>query len=187
MRRLTFVIGVLLVLSLSAVVGSGANARPARPTDRDQPLRDGCQRSSFANITLVNTPEWVYVNHSTAIRKAQGIVRVSHPTPIDQPGTHDWFDMNANLVADKSSRYLIAGSKSAGTNNYAGGEEGEGEETGRLHYEWEEGSYPKFAWPSDGDRTSIWGSWIWHCGHWTTGNRVTGERSELHPLNASVV
>jgi hypothetical protein len=61
------------------------------------------------------------------------------------------------------------------------------EEFGRLHYEWEEGSLPKFAWPSDGDRTSIWGSWIWDCGHWTEDGQVTGERTEFHPLSAIVV
>src|SRR5205085_641954 len=29
--------------------------------------------------------------------------------------------------------------------------------------------------------------WIWDCGHWTTGNRITGERTEFHPLNGIVV
>jgi hypothetical protein len=192
--RLLLVAAMLVAAAVAALPGA-ATARPARPTDRDQPLRDGCQRPSLANVILVNSPEWVYVNHSTAIRRGSGIVRVAHPTPVDQPGTHDWFDMNANLVPDRSSRYLVAGDRKAGTNNYSGGESGdtgeggesEAEEFARLHYEWEEGSYPKFAWPSDGDRTTVWGSWIWDCGHWTTGAEVTGERSELHPLNASVV
>jgi hypothetical protein len=186
--RLTLV----LLLAVAAAVPAVADAHPAKPTNRDQPLADGCQRPSFANLTLVNSPEWVYVNHSRAVRMARGVVRIPHPTPIDQPGTHDWFDMNANLVPDKSSQWLIAGKRSAGTNNYAHGGTSEGgesesEEFARLHYEWEEGSYPKFAWPSDGDRATVWGSWIWDCGHWTTDDKITGERSEIHPMDATAV
>src|SRR5262249_17134826 len=139
------------------------------------------------DLTLVNSPEWVYVNHDPRVHFARGVSRVVHPTPVDQPGTHDWFDVNANLVPDKPYRYLVAGSPSSGTNNFARGEDGVGEEYGRLHYEWEEGSFPTFAWPSDGDRTSIWGSWIWDCGHWTTGDAVTGEATEFHPLNGIAV
>jgi hypothetical protein len=169
-----------------AVVSSSGAAGGVRPTDRDQALRDGCQRPSFANLTLVNSPEWVYVNRDSSVHFAQGVTRVPHPTPVDQPGTHDWFDFNGNLVPDRRYRYLVAGGATAGTNNFSG--RGSAlEQFGRLHYEWEEGSLPKFAWPSDGDRTSIWGSWIWDCGHWTEGGQVTGERTEFHPLIAIVV
>ena len=177
----------LVVLAAVATVAPASAARHTRPTDRDQPLRDGCQRPSFINLTLVNSPEWVYVDHDPSVHFAAGVTRVPHPTPIDQPGTHDWYDFNGNLVPDKRYRYLVAGSKAAGTNNFARGEEDEGEEYARLHYEWEEGSLPKFAWPSDGDRTALWGSWIWDCGHFETGGSVTGERSEFHPLNAIAV
>jgi hypothetical protein len=158
-------------------------ARNVRPTNRDQALNDGCQRPSDVNLTLVNSPEWVYVNRDPSIHFAQGVTRVPHPSPVDQPGTHGWFDFNGNLVPDGRYRYVIAGNRAPGTNNFAGA----GEEVGRLHYEWEEGSLPNFAWPSDGDRTSIWGSWIWDCGHWTEGGQVTGERTEFHPLSAIVV
>jgi hypothetical protein len=176
------------LLALGAVVAvAPAGAAPRRPTDRDQPLRDGCQRPSFVNLTLVNSPEWVYVNKDPRVRVARGVTRVAHPTSVDQPGTHDWYDFIANLVPDRRYRYVLAGRRSAGTNNFSRGGTDEREEFGRLHYEWEEGSLPKFAWPSDGDRTSIWGSWIWDCGHFTTDDRLTGERSEFHPLNAIVV
>jgi hypothetical protein len=177
----------VVILAAVATVAPASAARHVRPTDRDQPLRDGCQRPSFLNLTLVNSPEWVYVNHDPSVHFARGVTRVPHPTPVDQPGTHDWFDFNGNLVPARAYRYLVAGNKAAGTNNFARGEEDEGEEYARLHYEWEEGSLPKFAWPSDGDRTALWGSWIWDCGHWTTGTTVTGERSEFHPLNAIAV
>lgn len=189
MRRV--VKALILVVVAGALVGVAsvsAAGHPRHPTNRDQSLRDGCQRPTFLNLTLVNSPEWVYVDRSPAVRVAQGITRVPHPTPVDQPGTHTWFDFNANLVPDRRYGYLIAGSRRAGTNNYGGrGESDFAEAFGRLHYEWEEGSLPKFAWPSDGDRTTIWGSWIWDCGHWTEGNKVTGERTEFHPLSGIAV
>src|SRR5436305_6084688 len=182
---------LLALLARAAVSGVAVAAgTPAHPTNRDQALRDGCQRGSFVNIILVNTPEWVYVNKDPRMRVDTGITRLPHPTAVDQPGTHSWYDFNANLVVDKSSSYLVAGSRSAGTNNYGNGEGTSGEdneEVGRLHYEWEEHTMPAFVWPSDGDRTKIWGSWIWDCGHWTEGNTVTGERTEFLPLNAIVV
>jgi hypothetical protein len=187
MRRLPQLTAALLALSAVVTVMPATAAHPPRPTDRDQALRDGCQRPSFVNETLVNSPEWVYVNRDPSVRFARGVTRVAHPTSVDQPGTHEWFDFNGNLVPDRRYRYVVAGRKAAGTNNFAPGEEDSREEIGRLHYEWEEGSMPKFAWPSDGDRTSLWGSWIWDCGHYTSDDRVTGERSELHPLNAIAI
>jgi hypothetical protein len=188
MRRLAQqLVAALLVLGAVLPVAPVSAARRTRPTDRDQSLRDGCQRPSFVNLTLVNSPEWVYVNHDPSGHFAAGVTRVAHPTPVDQPGTHDWFDFNANLVPDRRYRYLVAGRRAAGTNNFALGEPDAAEEYGRLHYEWEEGSVPKFAWPSDGDPTALWGSWIWDCGHWTSAGGLSGERSELHPLNAIAV
>jgi hypothetical protein len=157
-----------------------------RPTSRDQALQDGCQRSDLG-IGFDISPEWVYVNRDPSIRMAAGIVRVAHASLQDAILQHRSFDFNANLVPDKPFQYLIAGSP--GTNNFA---PGGGEEFGRLHFEWESATLPFFAWPTDGDRATLWGSWIWDCGHWTSvennvGGVVTGEHSELHPLNGIAV
>lgn len=177
------VVAALAAVIACATIPPSGVALNIHPTNRDQALRDGCQRPSDVNLTVVNSPEWVYVNRDPSIHLAQGVTRVPHPSPVDQPLTHGWFDFNGNLVPDRRYRYVIAGSRTAGTNNFAGA----GEEAGRLHYEWEEGSLPNFVWPSDGDRTSIWGSWIWDCGHWTENGHVTGERTEFHPLSAIAV
>ena len=121
------------------------------------------------------------------------MARVTHPTVDDSQLEHSWYDFNANLAPSRPYRYLLAGSRTARTNNFSGGEDPEErQETGRVHYEWESGTFPQFAWPTDGDRTILWGSWIWDCGHWTnvennTGNaQVTGEHTELHPFEAIV-
>lgn len=178
-----------IALLLGAGIDSSAGAHPPQPTSRDAALSDGCQRSDFG-IGFDTSPEWVYVYRNPAIRMAEGIVRVVHGSLEDSILQHRSYDFNANLVPDAPFRYLIAGSPAPGTNNYASDE---GESRGRLHFEWESATIPFFAWPTDGDRATLWGSWIWDCGHWTTsanntsGSTVTGEHSELHPLNAIVV
>lgn len=172
----------------AALAASPAAAHPPKPTSRDAALRDGCQRSDFG-IGFDTSPEWVYVYRSPAIRMARGIVRIAHASLEDSILQHRSYDFNANLVPDPQYRYLIAGTPSAQTNNYA---PSEGEGRGRLHFEWESATLPFFAWPTDGDRATLWGSWIWDCGHWqstenNTGGQVSGEHSELHPLNAIAV
>ncbi|HLY81923.1 MAG TPA: hypothetical protein VKQ71_03005 [Acidimicrobiales bacterium] len=173
--------------ALLVLVGP-AVAHPPKPTAPNAAVSDGCQRSDLG-IGFDTSPEWVYVYRSPAIRMATGVVRVSHASLEDSILQHRSLDFNGNLVADAPSRYLIAGSPSQGTNNYA---PDEGERRGRLHFEWESQTLPFFAWPSDGDRATLWGSWIWDCGHWqstanNTGGATTGEHSELHPLSGIAV
>jgi hypothetical protein len=184
--------GLLRVATITALAAAlcaapAAAKNPPAPTDPNQPLTDGCQRSDFG-IGFDTSPEWVYVYKNTAIRQAQGVVRVAHPAKDDSILQHDGYDSNANLVVAKKFRSLLGGSQSAQTGNFAP----DTEEGGRLHFEWEGGTLPLFAWPTDGDRATIWGSWIWDCGHWSTGpanvgGSIVGERTELHPLNGIVV
>jgi hypothetical protein len=177
---------LIAVAAACAVPAQAAN--PPAPSAADQPARDGCQRSDFG-IGFDTSPEWVYVYRSPAIRKATGVVRVAHASLQDSILEHRSFDFNANLVPDPPFRYLIAGSRTLHTSNYA---LAGGEERGRLHFEWESATLPAFAWPTDGDRATVWGSWIWDCGHWQSGETnttgvTTGEHSELHPLSAIAV
>jgi hypothetical protein len=181
-----FVVGVALLVVMG-MAGTSA-AHPPRPTARDQAVRDGCQRSDFG-IGFDTSPEWVYVDRNPAIRMAKGVVRVSHSSSSDSILEHRSFDYNGNLVPDKPYRYLIAGRASSHTNNYG---PQEGESLGRLHFEWESATLPLWAWPTDGDRATLWGSWIWDCGHWestanNSGGTITGEHSELHPLSGIAV
>ena len=188
MRFLKYVRKGLIGAGLvAAALGTQASAA-TRPTSINQPLQDGCQRSDLG-LGFDSSPEWVYVNRDPTIRMATGTVRVAHASLEDAILQHRSYDFNANLVPDKPFQYLIAGDQSAGTNNFA---PGAGEEFGRLHFEWESATLPFFAWPTDGDRANLWGSWIWDCGHWTsvennTSGVITGEHSELHPLNGIAV
>ena len=186
MRRLLVIVTAGVIVGLCAASAPAAN--PPAPTSDTQPSRDGCQRSDFG-IGFDTSPEWVYVYRSAAIRMAQGTVRVTHGSLQESILEHRSFDFNGNLVPDAPFRYLIAGSRSRHTNNFA---PGGGEEHGRLHFEWESATMPMFVWPTDGDRATLWGSWIWDCGHWQSGENnttgvTTGEHSELHPLSAIAV
>jgi hypothetical protein len=192
--RLSRWTSLVAVAGAALVIAAPALAKnPPHPSGLDQPLKDGCQRSDFG-VGLDTSPEWVYVDRDPTIRMARGVVRVSHAAVDDAILQHDWYDFNGNLVPDTAFSYLVAGSRSSETNNYAPPEGGNAdEEYARLHFEWESGALPFFAWPTDGDRATIWGSWIWDCGHWSTtennaeGSTTTGEHTELHPLNAIVV
>lgn len=177
----------LIAVAMLVAVPAQAASPPA-PSATDQPARDGCQRSNFG-IGFDTSPEFVYVYRNPVIRMATGIVRVAHASLQDAILEHRSFDFNANLVPDPQYRFLIAGSRTLHTSNYA---PSGGEEQGRLHFEWESTTLPMFAWPTDGDRATVWGSWIWDCGHWQSGNNntsnvTTGEHSELHPLNGIAV
>jgi hypothetical protein len=99
-----------------------------------------------------------------------------HPTPVDDPLTHDSYDVILNILPDPAYSALLGGDPQARTGNF----EGDGEESGRLHTELEQAAFPTFAWPEQGDRVTVLGSWVWDCGHWEPG----GERTELHPFRA---
>ena len=176
LRRSLPLFAVLLIAGWTAGISS---AHPPHPTARDQALQDGCQRSNIGTATAT-APQWVYVDRSPATLTAQGVVRISHESNADSTLQHRSYDFNANLVPDKQYRYLIAGVPGSQTNNYAG--DRNDEEFARLHFEWESLTLPYFAWPTDGDRASLWGSWIWDCGHWQSGSEnnsgttITGER-----------
>jgi hypothetical protein len=172
------------IVVVAAAPGPAIAANPPAPTARDAALADGCQRSDLG-ILSDSSPEWVYVYKNSAIRTAQGVVHVAHVSVQDPILQHSSYDFGGNLVLDPPYRYLLAGSAATRTNNFA---PGDGGQRGRLHFAWESATLPRFAWPTDGDRATIWGSWIWDCGHWgTSGGTLAAERSQLHPLNAIVV
>ena len=187
-----------------------------------QSILDGCQRDPGALLTK-NSPEWAYVYNTPSTQPAPprrtvvGTIRAFNPkyAPVhtsggDLPMGHGGYDFNVNVLPDPAYAYLMAGHKDVAhpdqsTGNYSGG----GEETERLHTEWEDVAVPKFAWGSDGDRITEVGRWVWDCGHWGPPTEVnnpdyilpkvgapcgfggnpdqctpTGEGSEFHPYVA---
>ena len=186
-------VAIALVLAATLAPGSAVAANNKRPDSQSQPLADGCQRNP-AGLLSFTSPEWVYVYRDPAPRVVEGTAVSTHTAGGDLPQGHDWYDLNSNINVDSTYAYLLA------TGNFAGN----GEETGRLHVEWETGSVPTFVWPTESDRVKLWGSWAWDCGHWgqsfrdpdyflpgsgeTPGStNVPGERTEFHPMRTMVV
>ena len=190
MRRAAIVVALAaLVAGLAATIASTARERRAADPETDA-RPDGCGRDYLAQ-TQRQIPTWVYVGDRNtpktgpppAPQHLEGVVDspferelAVHPTPEDLPTIHRSYDLNFNVLPDASFRGLLGGSAVDATGNYAG----HGESTGRVHVEREQASTPRFVWPERGDRVSLFGNWIWDCGHWAGG----GERTEIHPFRA---
>ena len=180
-----------LVLAAAAVAVGAAAAPGTGPDPAVQALADGCTRKT-AELFTQQVPTWVYVNDRDfpasgpppppqwafgVLAPTRGLRYLAvHPTPVDDPPTHDSYDVLLNILPDARYAGLLGGDPAAGTGNF----EGDDEESGRLHTELEERAFPPFAWPEQGNRVQVLGSWVWDCGHWQPG----GERTELHPFRA---
>jgi hypothetical protein len=196
----------ILVLALSLAAGLAAAVPAAadnntRPDALQQPLKDGCQRNPAGLLTF-SSPEWVYVyGGDPEVRTLEGTAHVASPAGEDLPENHLSYDMDANVSPDGPYQYLLGGDPNAKNGNFALGDGGKpGEDTNRVHVEWESKVLPQWAWPTEGDRVKIVGPWIWDCGHWGEGisdpdyflpgsgpftkGQLRGEQTEIHPMQA---
>ncbi len=183
MTRAALLAAVLAILGGGVVAWAESRPHPAEAG------RDGCGTDRFAIFNRLE-PNWAYVydrdtrasDPTPSARWAHGVVLPGddspegvHPTPIDDPITHDSYDLIVNLRPDEPDAYLLAGDPDARTGNFGG----EGELFGRLHMEREEIGIPFAVWPEQGDRIQAYGSWVWDCEHSTSG-----AHTELHPIRA---
>jgi len=186
-------IAVAALATLALYSGTALAYHTTQPDSQTQPIADGCQRSP-AGMLAFTSPEWVYMYREPAPRVVEGIARSTHTAGGDLPEGHDSYDLNSNIDVDPEYAYLLS------TANLITG----GEEYNRLHVEWETETVPTYAWPTEGDRVKLWGTWAWDCGHWGQGymdpdyflpgtgetpfsTNVRGEQSEFHPMQAMVV
>ena len=181
----------VLALAAAVVVARAGAASSVGPDPNQQAQADGCARKTSELVTQ-QVPTWVYVNDrdfpasgpAPSPQWVKGVLAPTrgtrwyavHPAAVDDPPTHDSFDVVQNILPDTAFAGLLAGDEAAGTGNFEGAREG----TGRLHTELEQQAFPAFAWPEQGNRVEVLGSWVWDCGHWTPG----GERTEFHPFRA---
>jgi hypothetical protein len=210
------VLWVFVALTTGAALGLPGNAA-AGPDPVNQPLADGCQRNPVGLLSYTS-PEWVFVGGKQSgdpVRMIEGSSTIVHTADEDLPQSHTSYDLDWDVVPDPQYLGLLAGDPNAnggqGNGNFA-----HDADQGKLHVEWESGSVPSFAWPTEGDRVKLWGQWIWDCGHWGQGvvtdqsnpqsslsgtgdyflpgqvegtapAGLRGEQTELHPLQAIVV
>ena len=155
---LRFAAGVL-VLALAATpavgdpvdsdLGFAQNGGPCHPTAKNASLLD--------MLTLVN-PEWgpilpldtdpTHVDAAPVL--VHGLVKGMHgDTSGDFPATHVRADVNHFVQLDPEDAGRLA----------------TGNGDGLIHFEWEAGVYPAWAWAGTGDRVVGLGRWIFDCGH----------------------
>jgi hypothetical protein len=179
------VIRPLVVLAAALTAGAAAHI-VGGPNPQTQAAADGCRRDT-AKILEHLAPNWAYVNDrgaaatgpapqpqwasGTAVAGGRDPQLAIHPAGIDDPFTHGAYDGNLNVKPDPRSAYLL------GVANFSGRDETDG----RLHAERESGNaWPMFAWPEQGERVTLLGSWVWDCDHY----QGEGEHTELHPIRA---
>ena len=139
-------------------------------------------------IPFGTDPGWVRVGGSVfpnaPFIEARGQVLPSntgdprYPNPFvthtDAFFNHYSMDINAFVALDPDYRHLLSNGNFA--NSFAP------HERGLIEIEWERGGVPMFAFPSTGDRMTVWGAHIWDCGHgdtWLGGDNEY--RTEIHP------
>jgi hypothetical protein len=138
----------------------------------------GCE--GVAGILFGTDPAWVRVGLSpqptTPFVEARGQILNENPRSIDSPNprityldtpqNHYSMDLIFFMTLDPAYRQLLSG----------------GEFNGLMQVEWERGGVPMYAYPSTGDRVTVWGPHIWDCGHgdsWDGDDNVY--KTEIHP------
>jgi hypothetical protein len=153
---------VALAAALALVLTGEASAGPPI----ESALADGCQRNPGGLLTFTS-PSWVLVGahqRTDFLRRVEGRSLKVHTAGEDLPQSHAAYDLDFNVRPDDAYLDLLAGTPQSHDGNWA-----DDADRGELHVEWESGVLPTFAWPTEGDRVSVWGQWIWDCGHWGEG------------------
>jgi uncharacterized repeat protein (TIGR01451 family) len=176
--RLSF--AVVVIAAAAAFVPSQWSAPSAAAANGIPGSTASCD--SLIDFLFLQVPEpgWVWVDPANKYQSTSGVVRESFVTETDFPTVHDSHDQNTHILADASSAGLIS----------------DANDPGEIELEWETGTFPsedtsdperffpKWVYPSVGDRIWANGNWIFDCGH---PKDVGGEdhfNTEIHPPRA---
>jgi hypothetical protein len=149
--------GLLLVLRVASVAAAPVDSDFAAARMGGGCYPTGLRPALLDMLTLVN-PEWAPIVNGTTVDTGavlvHGIVQGMHgDLSGDFPSTHLRADVNYFVLLDAADADRLA----------------TGNDDGLLHFEWEAGVYPAWAWAGVGDRVVGLGRWIFDCGH--TGAR----------------
>jgi Ca2+-binding RTX toxin-like protein len=155
------------------------------------PVLDFADFINDAGIGDIPEPGWLWVDPAQKFKSVTGIVTESQVTHTDLPAGHDSHDQNTDILVDTDSSVVPIP---------AGGYDGLlsiVNDPGRIEVEWETGIrpdehsgdgstpiFPKWVWPSEGDRVWVEGNWIYDAGHPTEVDGIQRFRSEIHPARA---
>jgi len=183
------------VVAAGRAPGPESEAPTSQPDSTTQPVVDGCTRDPLG-LLAGTAPHWAFVNRDPNPRYLRGVARDALPTYTDLFTAHSSYDMNVFFAPLPGYfNYL-------GTANTSTAQTQSKDDQNTMELEWEQASYPLFAWPTAGDDVEVMGSWIWDCGHWGPGDfsdprylipgtqpgeKITGERTEIHPPRMIIV
>ncbi len=148
----------------------------------------------FLGFIHIDTPDpgWVPVNKGNpglpTFRSVSGKVTKSKVTHTDYPDVHDSHDQNTDILVDPGQEDILS--------DVGKDDDGDGNPD-TLEMEWETGIltdefsgdgsahfFPKWVWPSLGDRVWADGRWIFDCGHPNEDQAEPRYRTEIHPARA---
>ena len=133
----------------------------------------------FGSLEITAPDEgWAYVDPDRKRRHATGIAYDVHVAESDTPANHFSHDLDFKVRLDPYQEDLLSIQPDDG-----------------LPVEWETGIrpwekfgdgaspiFPKWAWPSHGDRVWVEGNWIYDCGHPQDDTGLY--KTEIHPARA---
>lgn len=140
---------------------------------------------------------WVWVDpearfepgNNHRFRSATGVVRDTHVAAPDSFSNHDSHDLDFVIRLDPEQDYLLSPRSSDDPDD-------PDHDPDSLSIEWETGikpgnkkgdganpTFPKWIWPSDGDRAWVEGHWVYDCGH-EEGDLY---HTEIHPPRAVAI
>ena len=224
-RILASWIGVLAFLAVGEAAAQSCPAPTETPVNGSQ---NACTDFRVRLLDLgpiepdfdITDEGWVRVSRSHAgfprYVCASGVVESANIASNDTPANHDSHDMNFDIKLDLGQKGLLSNVNSPNNSDFDDdtdpGEDSDVIEPEEIEVEWETGIrpdehsgdgenaiFPKWAWPSIGDRAWVNGNWVFDCGHgkkighyeFTPGPNsvpyfVGAEyfRSEIHPPRA---
>jgi hypothetical protein len=149
----------------------------------------GC--GNGAGILLGTSSAWAPVVDQPEFQTVQGPVTDSHVSAVDLFSNHTTNDVNMWILLSREEQFNLLSEKNGEL----------GHRPGQIEIEWEEGSWPMWAWPSpesqgldeppvpdpdDADIAWVKGAWIFDCAHQDDGI-VQGAWTEIHPPIAVAV
>jgi uncharacterized repeat protein (TIGR01451 family) len=182
-RRVLPFVCVGAAVALIASFGALSSPPEAKAVNGGNSSCDQFTLSLFGIIDITSFPEpgWVWVDPSQKLKDVSGTVNESFVTHTDFPAVHDTHDQNTHLTIDPGYENLLS----------------DVNDPGEIEMEWEIGTFPsevsgdppertfpRWAWPSAGDRVWLNGNWIFDCGHPVEVNGDNHYHSEIHPPRA---
>jgi hypothetical protein len=154
---------VVAVFAAGPAAAAPVNSDLAAPQNGGGCYPTGIHPAVLDMLTLID-PEWAPILNGQTVDSApvlvHGTVQGMHgDTSGDFPATHIRADVNHFVALDPADADRLA----------------TGNDDLLLHFEWEAGAYPAWAWAGTGDRVVGLGRWIFDCGHpGTTAGTCTG-------------